>query len=55
METNRDIFNALVNLKENEVKSLIRLKLKEGMKVDDIMNQLQMLGLGKRKNLSLNL
>jgi methylmalonyl-CoA mutase cobalamin-binding domain/chain len=41
MEKNRDIYNALVNLKENEVKSLVSLKLKEGMKVDDIMNQLQ--------------
>lgn len=41
MGENRDIYNALVSLKEKEVKSLVSQKVKEGMPVDDIMGQLQ--------------
>jgi len=38
---NRDIYKALVGLKEKEVKSLVSQKIEEGMSVDDIMDQLQ--------------
>jgi len=41
MGENRDIYKALVSLKEKEVKSLVSQKIEEGMPVDDIMDQLQ--------------
>ena len=41
MGENRDIYKALVSLKEKEVKSLVSQKIEEGMLVDDIMDQLQ--------------
>jgi len=41
MGGNRDIYEALVNLKEDKVKSLVDQSLKANVPIDDIMSQLQ--------------